>query len=1062
MTKNPALRALAVLATLLPTTSALASGPFLDVAEEVVSYETTLSTTRMNTASDGAAYYHCSGGSPSGTRFEKRAPNGTLVRSAPGQIDCRSMLFDPNTNRLFATSYNPSNNTADYGIFTVDRDTLVKTKLYNAPLAGAQSMPSLDPTGEFFYVLVPSGRGVVRSYRVSDGSLVGDLVTLQLRNVGTEAGGIARADYVAGMFITWDRAGKMFRAYDAESGVFLGESSASVVSNSREWMSYADGKAFLYDTGLNRWRGFQVLAGPAPEVNIDGGDSFSFDEGGELTLTATGTEGVTFSWDLDGDEEFGDATGPTVQLGVLDGPAALTVSVQARTEFGRTATDSVEITVANLDPTITSLEASSETVEQFEAVTFTAAASDPAGDLDFLTYRWRFDDGESGTGETTTHVFTQVGTYDVSVTAADGDGGSDSQAVRVRVLPFTDVDEDGAPDGCERRHGLDPGDPNDGAADNDMDGISNRDECLAGTDPIVFNGPGAPSIHRPSVGATVEVRRVPLMVSNAVDPDGDDLTYEFELYRDEALTQLLGSVQDYAEGFRLTTWEYEEALRENGNYWWRARARDAHVAGAWTPTGSFFVNTVNEAPEPPEPLSPMGTIAETRPTLEVRPAVDPEGDFVRYIWEIITDTDAPSIVQEGMSDTPTWTPRDDLLEDHRYYWRCTAVDSRGESSGRSVPAYFSVNTENVPPAAPMWTAPMEGATLERLPVLLRWAQVEDPDHDDVTYELEVATTADFAAPILQVEGIAGEGASVEVAFEEPEEDAMHWARVRAWDAEGAGPWAEISFFVDSENGAPSSPVLRRPAEDARVEVGVVTFAFEAGVDPEGGGVRHRLDVFAADDLSGALWSTDAPVEEGAEWTAQWETPSAAATYAWSVTARDGEGAEATSPVWEFTVVAAANEPPGPPTPSSPVGDVIVDPAAAVLAASPAVDPESDPLTYEFEVFSDDALMERVFVAADVAADGGVVSTAVTNLPTEPARYSWRVRAADAQSPGPWSATAVFRTGELDVDEPDPDVDEPDVVTGAGGNDGCATASGGNGGVAMLALLLGFVALWRRS
>lgn len=1058
MKKTFGLLAAVAMAALIPSTAS-ASGPFLDTAEEIISYTTNLSTTRMNTASDGSAYYHCSGGSPSGTRFEKRALDGTLIRSAPGQIDCRSILFDTNTNRLLATSYNPNNNSPDYGIFTVDRDTLVKTKLYNAPLAGAQSMPSLDPTGEFFYVLVPSGRGLIRSYRVADGSLVGDVVTLQLRN-NIEAGGIARSDFVGGMFVTWDRAQKMFRAYDAESGVFLGQSSAAVVGNSREWFSYADGKAWVYDTGQSRWRGFQVLAGPAPEVSIEGGDAFEFEEGGSLTLEATGTEGVTYSWDLDGDEEFGDAEGPTATIEVLDGPATFTATVQVRTEFGRTATDSVEIVVHNLDPVVEAVTADPLEVEQFEQVSFSVTASDPAAELDFLTYRWSLGDGNSATGAEPTHVYADVGEYSVTVSAFDGDGGSDSGSVRVEVVPFTDGDEDGAPDGCERQYGLNPEDPNDGEADNDMDGISNRDECLAGTDPTRFNGPSAPAIHRPSVGSTVDVRRVPLVVSNASDPDGDDLVYEFELYTDEELSVLVASVQDMPEGFRLTTWEREEALVENGTYWWRARAHDPHVAGAWTQVGSFFVDTVNEAPEAPEPISPMGTIAELRPTLEVRPAVDPEGDRVTYSWEIIADTQNPTVVEEGVSNGPTWRPRGELEEDHQYYWRCAAVDSGGERSPRSVPAYFVVNQENQAPPAPTWVAPADGAVLSNLPVILRWAGAEDPDHDVLTYELEVATSQDFAAPLWTMEGIEGEE-EFEVEFSDAEEDATHWARVRAWDGEGAGPWATVSFTVDAENSPPTAPVLIAPQDDARVAPGTVTLRWQAATDPEGGELRHVVRVFSADDLSSEIWSSS-DATGTAELTVDWDAPDEAATYAWSVTASDDERGETTSTVWEFSVVLAANEPPTAPTPVSPVSDIIIDPAAAVLAASPATDPEGDLLTYEFEIFADEGLSERVFTMSGISEDGGVVSAAVSGLPAAPARYWWRVRASDAEAMGPWSNTAHFRTGELDVDEPDEEPDEEPADASGGGSDGCATAPGANGSGWALVALLGLLVARRRS
>jgi MYXO-CTERM domain-containing protein len=161
------------------------------------------------------------------------------------------------------------------------------------------------------------------------------------------------------------------------------------------------------------------------------------------------------------------------------------------------------------------------------------------------------------------------------------------------------------------------------------------------------------------------------------------------------------------------------------------------------------------------------------------------------------------------------------------------------------------------------------------------------------------------------------------------------------------------------------------------------------------------------------------------------------------------------------VVLPANEAPGAPTAVSPVGDVSVDPAAAVLAASPAIDPEGDALTYEFEVFSDDALASRVFVANGIGAEAGVVSVGVTGLALDPARYWWRVRAADAELMGPWSTTAVFKTGDLDA-EPDPDPDPDPDVAGAKTDEGCSTAPGQFSGAGVLAVMLGLLLLWRRS
>jgi hypothetical protein len=53
-------------------------------------------------------------------------------------------------------------------------------------------------------------------------------------------------------------------------------------------------------------------------------------------------------------------------------------------------------------------------------------------------------------------------------------------------VPPVDSDNDGMPDAWEIRHGLNPHDPADAAADNDRDGYTNLEEYLNGTDPGQF------------------------------------------------------------------------------------------------------------------------------------------------------------------------------------------------------------------------------------------------------------------------------------------------------------------------------------------------------------------------------------------------------------------------------------------------------------------------------------------------------------------------------------------------------------------------------------------------
>ena len=81
-----------------------------------------------------------------------------------------------------------------------------------------------------------------------------------------------------------------------------------------------------------------------------------------------------------------------------------------------------------------------------------------------------------------------------------------------------------------------------------------------------------------------------LSVFNVNDPDGDALTYAFELYADADLSQLaLETV--VAEGHLITSWSVSATLDDNGIYYWRARANDGQQTSSWMPTAVLEIHT---------------------------------------------------------------------------------------------------------------------------------------------------------------------------------------------------------------------------------------------------------------------------------------------------------------------------------------------------------------------------------------------------------------------------------------------------------------------------------------
>jgi PKD repeat protein len=70
-----------------------------------------------------------------------------------------------------------------------------------------------------------------------------------------------------------------------------------------------------------------------------------------------------------------------------------------------------------------------------KTLTFNASALSQS-DLGTLYYSWNFGDGANGTGVITSHAYTQAGTYTVTLTVTNLEGGAQSISQQVQILPM--------------------------------------------------------------------------------------------------------------------------------------------------------------------------------------------------------------------------------------------------------------------------------------------------------------------------------------------------------------------------------------------------------------------------------------------------------------------------------------------------------------------------------------------------------------------------------------------------------------------------------------------------
>ncbi|MEW6665618.1 MAG: RHS repeat-associated core domain-containing protein [Thermodesulfobacteriota bacterium] len=334
--------------------------------------------------------------------------------------------------------------------------------------------------------------------------------------------------------------------------------------------------------------------------------------------------------------------------------------------------------------------------------------------------------------------------------------------------------------------------------------------------------PEKPVVHYPPTGAHVPTQTPALEVHRATDPDSEYLTYEFQIFADEAGTVLIFEASGVLEGAEgLVSCTIPTALADNTLFHWRARARDDKGStGPWTELTAFRVNTANDLPSAPAILHPADgqETAGVSPSLEISNATDADMDPLMYFFEldrrgIFTGpmTFRSSPVPEGMGNRTAWTLPVPLLDNTLYYWRARAYDGKGY--GPWSRATFLLNKVNDPPETPRLQEPCAVEVQNDAPTLRVYAAT-DPDLDTITYRFEIFQDAALGEPIETSES---QEEIWKVSKPLSPGTTYYW-RACAVDEHGlASEWSTSSWFKTSSAGpVPGTPTVNNPVNRGMV------------------------------------------------------------------------------------------------------------------------------------------------------------------------------------------------------------------------------------------------------
>lgn len=421
-------------------------------------------------------------------------------------------------------------------------------------------------------------------------------------------------------------------------------------------------------------------------------------------------------------------------------------------------------------------------------------------------------------------------------------------------------------------------------------------------------GPGTPTIDSPVSGGVVTKLKPNLAVLTSANLQDPAVKVQFELYKDEAMSQLIETaLVDRVDGGATalpTLWRPAADLTDNTKYWWRARTFDGGKMYSNWVNGYFFVNLYNDAPDNFNLTSPApnAEVAELQPVLSWTNTADRDLDAVSYGVVVYKDAALTDVVTQvadlvaGTEGSSSWVVGVPLENHVKYYWRVVAKDILGAQT-LSIARPFVVNTGNTPPSAPVIVSPAVGGQNGNATTALTIQNSLDGEGDLITYLFELDTVNTFDSGDKRTSGqimqTSSHGTSWGVA--NLVENKHYYWRVKAQDGRAESAWVLGDFLMNAVNDTPPAPTIKNPGNAAWVASLQPILEVNPVIDPEGEAVRYQFEIYRDANLQNKVFGSIA------------DTPSLIVpvqlqdkvSYWWRVRALDVLGA---SSAWSPTLV----------------------------------------------------------------------------------------------------------------------------------------------------------------